>query len=271
MAKYNVPIGQQLADKILLDLKSKIAKLNRQPGLAAILVGDDPASALYLKLKEKAAQKIGLDFYKYLCNRDCYENISEAELIKMIKFLNCDPTINGIIVQLPLPSKYNTAKIIKAIDPQKDVDGFHPQNKTGLIPPTINAIITLLKNTKENLSNKKTLIIGQSDIFLKNLKKYLAQELKIKSVAEKKAIPADAKSYDVIIIALGRAEILKKSMIKKGAIIVDVGINKKNNKTVGDVADNVKTIAGFVSPVPGGVGPLTVAHLLENTHLLSMR
>ncbi|HNW09385.1 MAG TPA: tetrahydrofolate dehydrogenase/cyclohydrolase catalytic domain-containing protein [bacterium] len=262
--------GKILAEKIKLDLAKKISRQKNRPGLAAILVGDNPASELYLQLKEKSCQQIGIVFHKYLCNKKCYDNISEQELIKLIKFLNQDKNINGIIVQLPLPDKYQTDKIINAINPAKDVDGFVAKNPK-LIPPTIGAIIELLKATGQNLKNKKTIIIGNSDVFLTDLKKHLKTNLDIKSAKTTKKIPTDCYKYDLIIIALGRANALKKKNVKDGAIVIDVGINRVAGKTVGDVDAAVAEIAGWLSPVPGGVGPLTVACLLKNTYLLSKK
>ncbi len=262
--------GQKLAEEIELDLAKEINTSGKRPGLAAILVGDDPASELYIKLKEKKAGEVGIDFHKYLCNQACCQEITEQELEDMVKFLNEDPMIDGIIVQLPLPSQYDTQKIIDAIDPSKDVDGFHPEN-TSVIPPTVASIIELLKATKEELADKKTLIIGKSSIFLNGLEKFIKQELGIKSVKTDDSIPPDSKNFDIIIIAIGRGQVLKKDMIKDGAIVIDVGINKLHQKTIGDVDPQVAEVASYFSPVPGGVGPLTVACLLKNTYLLSIQ
>lgn len=261
--------GAALADKIKLKLKNDIADSPKKPGLAAILVGDDAASALYVKLKEKASIEVGINFHKYLCDHECYPNISEAELIKLIKFLNKDKDTDGIIVQLPLPEKFDAKKIITLIDPKKDVDGFHPKNKNKeIIPPTIAAILELLKATDQNLAEKNALIIGQSDIFIGRLEKYL-KKIGIKKIKNSREIPADSKNYDIVIIALGKPKILKKFMVKDDAIVIDVGISRVKGKTVGDVDPSVAEAAGFISPVPGGVGPLTVAYLLKNTYSAS--
>jgi len=262
--------GTGLAKALKKQLAQKIKTSNHRPGLAAVLVGNDPASDLYVRLKENAALEVGIDFHKYLCNEDCYQDISQAELLKLIDFFNDDKTINGILIQLPLPEKYQTQKIINRVSPAKDVDGFHPKNTTNLIPPTIAAVITLLKATHQDLSDLSALVIGASDIFTRKLKKYITQELPIKKIDLKKSIPKNSNTYDIIIIAIGQAKALKKSMVKDNAIVIDVGINKtKQGKTVGDVDPSVKTKAGFISPVPGGVGPLTVAHVLENTFKLT--
>lgn len=260
--------GQAIAFQLKANLRQEISELGTSPGLAAILVGNNEASKLYLKLKEKASQEVGIIFHKYLCNSDCCQQIDEAGLLEMISFLNQDKNTNGIIVQLPLPAEFNQDKIIKAIRPAKDVDGF---NGGPVIPPTVAAVIELLRATGETLNNKKTLIIGKTDIFTHGLEKYLASELNIKNTTINNAIPADSATYDVIIIALGQAHALQKNQVKPGAIIIDIGINKKNGETVGDVDPAVAEVAGYLSPVPGGVGPLTVACLLRNTLELHKR
>lgn len=252
--------GKSLAEKIKFELKKEIADSGLNLGLAAILVGDNEASRLYVDLKEKACKEVGITFNKYLCNSECYDDIDETELLEMIDFLNRDKQINGVLVQLPLPEGFDADKVIKKIDPAKDVDGFINNKVT---PPTIAAIIELLKATGENLSDKSTLMIGNSDIFINNLESHLAK-LGIKEIKKEKAIPINCADYDIIIIALGQAHVLKKENIKDDAIIIDVGINKLDGKTVGDVDPEVADKAGFLSPVPGGVGPLTVACLLHN-------
>jgi methylenetetrahydrofolate dehydrogenase (NADP+)/methenyltetrahydrofolate cyclohydrolase len=253
--------GKKLADEMLLSVRKKIVESKHAPGLATILVGDDPASQLYVQLKEKAAEKVGINFSKYLCNSQCYSDIDERELMELIEFLNRDPMINAILLQLPLPKGFNADKIVKLISPPKDADGF---NGGKVIPPTVAAVFELLRATGENLSNKKTLIIGKSDIFTKNIKKYLTQELTIKKSKIESSVPSDSNSYNIIIIALGQAGALKKKDVKPGAIIIDVGINKIKEKTVGDADPKVAEVAGWISPVPGGVGPLTVACLMRN-------
>lgn len=259
--------GQELADKIKIELAKKITELKRRPGLAAVLVGDNEASATYIKLKEKACREIGIDFHKYLCPKD----IGQEELIKLMAFLNADHQIDGILLQLPLPENYETQKILDVIDKQKDVDGFFSNGeKDKVVPPTISAIIELLKATEEDLKNKKTLVIAKCDIYTDKMKKYLA-ELGIDNITADSDIPQDANDYDIIIIALGQAGSLKKDMVKDGAIVIDVGINKIDGQVVGDAAENVKEKAAFVSPVPGGIGPLTVASLLKNVYELAKR
>ncbi len=260
--------GKALAEKIKSELKKDIAESGITPGLAAILVGDNEASRLYLLLKEKAAQKVGIVFNKYLCNSECYSEIDEYELTEMLRFLNKDDQVNGIILQLPLPEGFDQNKMIKLIDPAKDVDGF---NGGKIIPPTIAAVIELLKSTNENLAGKKTLIIGKSDVFTEGIKNYLQQELALTDIAISNTIPDNSTDFDIIIIALGQAQALKKEQVKVSAIVIDIGINKVGDKTIGDVDPAVAEVASYLSPVPGGVGPLTVACLLRNTFELAKK
>lgn len=260
--------GKMLAEQIQPNTANIIQKTHADPGLAAVLVGDNPASRLYVSLKEKAAEKIGIRFNKYLCNSECYSDIDERELTELIEFLNNDPMINGIIVQVPLPEEFDQDKILKLIKPEKDVDGF---NGGAVVPPTIAAIIELLKLTEEKLADKKTIVIGKSDIFTRGIEKYLKQELEITQVDIAHEVSSDCASYDIVIIALGQAGALKKANVKAGAIVIDVGINKVAGETVGDADPDVAEVAGYLSPVPGGVGPLTVACLMRNVLELTIR
>ena len=270
--------GDKLAKKINKETKKEIQKFKIKPGLAVILIGNNPSSKLYVKLKEQIAKEIKINFYKF-----CFsEKIKEAEILKTIAKLNKDKNVNGIIVQLPLPEKFNTNKIVQSIDFKKDVDGFHKKNiknlllkDTAIISPLILSIINLLKLTKQNLSNKSVIIISKNKIFVNPLKTVLQKEKiackKIECAKEvnKKTIEK-IKLADIVIIGVGQAKILKKEMIKENAIIIDIGINKEKNKVVGD-ADfkNLKNKASFITPVPNGVGPMTVAMLMKNILKLS--
>lgn len=265
---YQILDGAALAEEIKRDLAQKVSQMKPQPGLATILVGDDEASKIYIRRKEQACREVGLGFHKYLCNEDCYPDISQEQLLELIDFLNKDEQVSGIIVQLPLPKRFDQQKIIQAIASTKDADVFGSQS-SGLLPPTVAAIIELLKATAEDLSKKSLLIVGKSDIFMAGLEKHLTQELKIKNIKRSQNIPENSADYDIIVIALGRAKALKKSQIKEGAILIDVGINKVDGHTVGDVDPAAYAKAAFISPVPGGVGPLTVACLLRNVYELA--
>ena len=240
--------GKKLADKILEDLKFKITKLDKKPGLAVILVGNNPASEIYIKLKKEACEKVGVNFHSYLLESDT----KEEKIIEVINFLNNDPDINGILVQLPLPKGFNTDKIIQAIDPQKDIDGFHPKSK--FTSPNILGIIELLKSTATNLDNKKITILSNSDKFIEPFKKLLP-----KSKINSKDLKAD-----ILIVAKGKPNYIKPAMIKKDAILIDVGINRIKNNIIGDIDPQCDKIASWRSPVPGGVGPMTIAMLLKN-------
>jgi methylenetetrahydrofolate dehydrogenase (NADP+)/methenyltetrahydrofolate cyclohydrolase len=261
--------GTKRATEIKQELTQQINATKKNPELAAILVGEDKASALYIKLKEKACQEIGITFHKYLSTPDCSPGITEKELVELIAFLNQDEAIDGILLQLPLPKTFDTDKVISAIDPRKDVDGFLPKQTT-ITPPTIASIIELLQMTGENLTHKKTLVVANSDIFLQKIKSCLNAELELDVISVTK-IPENSRDYEIIIIALGQAHILKKSMVQENTIVIDVGINTVDGKTVGDVDPEVAEVAGYLSPVPGGVGPLTVACLLRNTYILSQK
>lgn len=272
--------GDKLAQKINKETKKEIQKFRVKPGLAVILVGNNPASKLYVKLKKEIAKKININFYKFYFS----EKTKETEILKTISKLNQDKNINGIIVQLPLPKKFNTNKIIQSINPQKDIDGFHKKNikklmtkNPAIISPLILAIICLLKSTKQNLINKSAIIISKNKIFVDPLKAILQKEkIAYKKIGWIKEISKKTikkiESADIIVIGVGQAEILKKEMVKKGAIIIDIGINKKNNKVRGDVDfKNLKNKASFITPVPKGVGPMTVAMLMKNILKISRR
>jgi len=257
--------GKAIAEKINLKVRQEILAEGLAPGLAAILVGNNPASKIYLRLKENTAGKIGVEFSKYLCNDQCYDDIDERELLELIDFLNQDEQINGILLQLPLPDGFDNKKIMSAISPEKDVDGF---NGGKVVPPTVAAIKELLLATGENLKNKTALIIGNSKTFMDGIKKHLT-EFNFSKITEENDVPKDCDKYDVVIIALGRAGALKAEHLKSEAIVIDVGINKIEDKTVGDADVDVWQKASWVSPVPGGVGPLTVACLMRNLLQLS--
>lgn len=262
--------GKALAEKIITQVKDKVAAMDINPGLAAILVGDNEASKLYLKLKEKACLEAGINFSFYLFPAD----YKEEQIIEAIKFLNNDTDIQGILVQLPLPEGLNTDKIINAIDPSKDIDGFQPNSP--FTSPTALGIVELLKETKVDLKNKNITILSNSDEFAKPFKKLLP-ESKVEYINPKLQPSPVRRSFseggdfglrtsnaEVLIVALGKPYHIKPDMIKKDTILIDVGISKVNGKTVGDIDPSCDQVASWRSPVPGGVGPMTVAMLLTN-------
>lgn len=262
--------GRELAEQIKLELQKEISDQNLEPHLAAVLIGNDPASQLYVTLKERACHEIGISFTKYLLDEQ-----SKPEKVKeVIEFLNNDPEINGIIVQLPLPSQLNQDEVIGLIDSAKDADGFGPKNladfmeyKAKIIPALPNAIYELIKSTGVDLAGKQALVISNSEIFAKpimNMMKYKKGSAEYASPDEPELFKK-TQNADIIIIAVGRKWFLDHAMVKEGAIVIDVGINKTETGTTGDVNPDVDEVAAFRSPVPGGVGPMTIAMLLKNT------
>jgi methylenetetrahydrofolate dehydrogenase (NADP+) / methenyltetrahydrofolate cyclohydrolase len=247
--------GKALAEKILLEVRQKVVAMENKPGLAAILVGDNEASKIYLRLKEKACIETGILFSSYILSADC----EEKEILDVINFLNKDEQVNGIIVQLPLPTGFNKEKIINAIDPKKDIDGFH--EKTKFTSPNVLGIIELIKATGTDLKGKKIVVFSNSEIFSQPFKKLLPKST-IEYASPQSS--TDLKSADILIVAIGKAKYLRPEMIKKDAILIDVGINKVGGKTVGDIDPDCDKVASWRSPVPGGVGPMTVAMLLQN-------
>lgn len=270
--------GKKLAEKILIDLKQKIDTAHKRPGLAAVLIGDDPASKLYLRNKQKAAEKIGLDFHGYYCtvNRE----LTQAKILEIIDWLNNDPVIDGIIVQLPIPKPFDTAEIIGRINPDKDVDGFHPYNKrlaeleqALITPPLISAVGLALESTQIPLTGKKAVIVSKNPIFSEPLKKSLAAlGLKVFIATPTSDLSAETKTADILISVVGKKNLINKTMIKPGVIAIDVGTNYLGHgKWTGDFSANVNEVAGYITPVPGGIGPLTVAMLLKGTYELSQK
>ena len=221
-----------------------------KPTLAALLVGDDPSSRLYLFIKEKRAKVLGVSFKKILLSL----HTSQEELEDVIEELNRDKSIHGILLQLPLPHHLNPNRAVGVIDPLKDVDGFHWDS--GVKPPVVLAIRDLLLSSEETLQGKRAKLFIKGDHFYKRVTNML-QEEGIEVVE-------NSLEADIVITAQGKASFLKASMVKKGSIVIDVGINRKRGKTVGDAAPDVGGKAGYMSPVPGGVGPLTVANLFVN-------
>lgn len=260
--------GKRLAKEITTEIKYDLKTIKLKPTLAVILVGEDEPSKLFIKIKERECKKVGIDFKQH----NFPEDSKQKDIINLIKKLNKDKKTNAILIQLPLPKKFNTDKIIKTIDPIKDVDGFHPKNiksylknKTDYIPGLTQGIIKLINSTPVNLSNKKTVIVSNSKIFAKPLKHALKKQgAKVKWKKGNKI--KDLTKFDIIIVAIGKPNYIKKEMIKSNCIIIDVGITKTNdNKTVGDVDfEDVKNKVDYITPVPGGVGPITIAMLLKN-------
>ena len=268
--------GKTIAKKILEDLKTKTQKLEKKPSLAVILANDDSSSKIYVNSKEKTSLELG--FHSCIYRFD--KSITQGKLIQLIHELNENPNINGILVQLPLFKHLNEQEIIELIDPKKDVDGFHPINVGKLncnlepyaICCTPKGIIKLLKEYKIKLQGKNAVVIGRSNIVGKPIATLLTNENATVTLAHSKTkdLKSITKTADIIVSATGHPKLIKADMVKKGAVVIDVGINKQfNGKLVGDVDfDKVKNIASHITPVPGGVGPMTIACLMENTYEL---
>lgn len=274
--------GKKAADKILKDLAVAIKKEKLSPVLSVILVGDNEASRLYVDLKKKAAAKIGIK----IIEQQFSAQIKEEEIVDHIIRLNNDSQISGIIIQLPLPATINTDRIIKAIDPKKDVDGFHPEtkkmlekNKAILKPVLPQVILTILQAAwKKGFAGKKIFALVNSEVFGQTLKSVLAPanaqiDYRVRNTCMVLGVEKEIKSADAIISVCGCPNMIKGEMIKDGAVLVDAGITRYHDgKVAGDIDKaSVEAKAAFLTPVPGGVGPLTVALLLRNVYLAAKK
>ena len=276
--------GKAIAADIRNDIKAGVEELTRDgrraPYLAVVLAGEDPASASYVRGKQKAAKEVGIESD----TQTLPDSISEEDLLNVVNRLNEDPNVDGILVQLPLPDHIDDQKVIDAIDPAKDVDCFHPENVgklmlglPGFKPATPAGIVELIKRAGIEISGKRVVIIGRSNIVGKPLANLLMQKGVDATVtvchSRTKNMPDITRQADILIAALGRAEFVTAEMVKEGAVVIDVGINRVEDSTrergyrlVGDVAfDEVSEKASFITPVPGGVGPMTIALMLQNT------
>ena len=269
--------GKQLAEELRNNLKEKISKIDikKKPGLTVILIGEDPASQIYVKNKEKFANEIGINSKVLRFDSD----ITEEKLKDEIKKLNLDENVHGILVQLPLPKHINQRDIIETIDPKKDVDGFHPINvgnlssgNDAMIPCTPLGCFYLIKKVIKNLNGMNAVMIGRSNINGKPMTQLLLRENCTVTIVHSKTknIEAICKNADLVVAAVGIANMVKADWLKKDAVVIDVGINRMEidgkKKLVGDVDfENVKDKVKAITPVPGGVGPMTIACLLENT------
>ncbi len=260
--------GKKLADAIRAKIKDRVAAMPQAPGLAVLLVGDDPASHLYVRLKQKACEESGIRFEKFLFSAETDERI----LIDTIKELNAREDVDGILVQLPLPAQ-DADCVVGAIHPRKDVDGFHPENvralkvgKPCLAPPVHLSVMKLIEASGQNVNGLRAIIVSRS-LFAEPLVVLLKERGVTAEIISPDAdeVCAQTRSADIVVVAVGRPHFLMGTHVKPGAIIIDIGTTKVNGTIVGD-ADraSVDTVAGWVSPVPGGVGPLTVAYLLLN-------
>lgn len=266
--------GKVISGQIKDELKEQVAAMKaegRSICLAVIQVGNDPASSVYVGNKKKACAYIGIDSKAY----ELPEETTEAELLALIEKLNRDNGINGILVQLPVPAHIDEDRIIQAIDPKKDVDGFHPQSvgalsigQPGFVSCTPAGVIQLLKRTGVEISGKECVVIGRSNIVGKPMAMLLLRENGTVTVCHSrtKDLREVTKRADILVVAIGRPKMIDASYVKEGAVVIDVGIHRDaNNKLCGDVDfASVEPVAGAITPVPGGVGPMTIAMLMKN-------
>ena len=266
--------GKELAKNIRLELKNEVSKLKEKgiiPKLAVVMVGDDKASKVYVKNKSKACEEIGIEYEEFLLD----ENISMEELLNLIEKLNNRKDINGILLQSPIPKNLNIDEAFNKIDYKKDVDGFNPVNvgklvigQDSFISCTPYGVIKMLENYNIPIEGKNVVIIGRSNIVGKPLMQCLLKKNATVTICHSKTknISEITKKADILVAALGKAKFVTKEMVKEGAVVIDVGINRdESGKLVGDVDfEEVEKIASFITPVPGGVGPMTIAMLMSN-------
>ncbi|WP_086314019.1 bifunctional protein FolD [Enterococcus sp. 7F3_DIV0205] len=267
--------GRELADKMQAQIKEEVQELEKKgirPGLVVLLVGENPASQTYVKNKDLAAAKIGI---RSKIER-LPETISEADLLAVIEQYNQDPDYHGILVQLPLPKHIDEEKVLLAVDPKKDVDGFHPMNmgqlfigEPTMIPCTPYGIMKMFEAYDIDLEGKRAVVIGRSNIVGKPMAQLLMMKNATVTIAHSRTVdlPAVAREADILVVAIGRGHFVTKEFVKPGAVVIDVGMNRdENGKLIGDVKfDEVSPIASFITPVPKGVGPMTITMLMYQT------
>ena len=267
--------GKKVSAEIKEQVAAETEKLKQQtgkvPGLAVVLVGEDPASAVYVKNKNRTCETMGFQNLSHTLSADTEEN----KLLELIAELNANDAVNGILVQLPLPDHINEQKVLEAIDPKKDVDGFHPVNVgyltsggDALAPCTPAGIIEMLDFYKIDIEGKNAVILGRSNIVGKPMASLLLKRNATVTICHSRTrdLPAVARSADILVAAIGKARFVTADMVGEGAVVIDVGINRVDGKLVGDVDfDAVAEKASYITPVPGGVGPMTIAMLMKNT------
>ncbi len=265
-------LAQQIRERIAKDCADLMAKKGIRPGLAAILVGDDPASHIYVRNKQKACEAAGI----YVDEHKLPATTTQAELLRLIEKMNADPKIHGILVQLPLPKQIDSKVILEAVSPQKDADGFHPYNFGRLVEgsPVFEActpkgVIKMIESTGVAIEGKRAVVLGRSNIVGKPAALMLLQRNATVTVCHSKTkdLPAVCREAEILVVAIGKAKFVTAEMVRDGAMVIDVGTNRlPDGKLAGDVDyEPVAKKAGWISPVPGGVGPMTIAMLLDNT------
>jgi methylenetetrahydrofolate dehydrogenase (NADP+) / methenyltetrahydrofolate cyclohydrolase len=262
--------GKALAAKVRAEVAREIEDIGASIGLATVLVGDDPASAVYVRRKQEACREVGIEPIDHQLD----ESLSEADLLDLVEQLNGDDRVTGILVQLPLPEQIDEDRIIRAVHPIKDVDGFHPVNAGHLLQgdPTFAAatpsgIMELLREYDVPLRGARAVVVGRSNIVGKPMALLLLAEHATVTIAHSRTqdLGAVVREADVVVVAVGRPETVTAEMVQAGATVIDVGINRVNGTLAGDVSVDVRDQAGLLTPVPGGVGPMTIAALLRNT------
>jgi methylenetetrahydrofolate dehydrogenase (NADP+) / methenyltetrahydrofolate cyclohydrolase len=262
--------GKALAQRVRGEVAEEVAGLESPVGLATVLVGDDPASAVYVRSKQKACREVGIEPYDHNLSAET----SQEELLALVQQLNADDGVTGILVQLPLPEQIDEDHIIRSIKPIKDVDGFHPfsaghllQGSPTFVAATPAGIMEILREYHVELQGARAVVIGRSNIVGKPMALLLLAEHATVTICHSRTLdlPAVVREADVIVAAVGRPDTVTADMVREGASVVDVGINRTDDGLVGDVATDVGDVAGLLTPVPGGVGPMTIASLLRNT------
>ena len=264
-------VSAEIRDRLKQETEELKEKTGRTPGLATVLVGDDPASAVYVRNKNKICNELGFQSF----GKNLPEQTTEAELMSLINDLNGNDEVNGILVQLPLPNHIDSEKILLSIDPEKDVDGFHPINvgklaigNALLTPCTPTGVIALLDYYGIEISGKHAVVLGRSNIVGKPVANLLLQRHATVTICHSKTknLEEVTRQADILIAAVGRPHFVTANMVSQNTVVIDVGINRVDGKLTGDVDyDPVSEIADFIPPVPGGVGPMTIALLMENT------
>ena len=264
-------VSQRIKDELKVEVESIKAK-GVNPGLAVVIVGDNPASRVYVNSKKKSCAEIGIASFEYALE----ESTTEEELLALVRKLNVDSTVNGILVQLPLPKHINEETIINAITPEKDVDAFHPVNvgkimigNFDFLPCTPAGVMELIKESNIELEGKKCVVVGRSNIVGKPQSMLLLHKNATVTICHSrtKNLKEECLQADVLVVAVGRANMITGDMVKEGAVVIDVGMNRlPDKKLCGDVDfESVSKVASYITPVPGGVGPMTIATLMKNT------
>ena len=263
--------GKAIAQQVESEVRDALAKLPYKPSLVAIRVGNDPASELYVRNKARKAHELGLRGTELIFD----VSMSETQLLAQVEKLNRDDDIDGILVQLPLPPQIDSKKVIKAVDPRKDVDGFHPMNvgllhlgQRSLVPCTPAGVMRLIASTGVAIEGARAVVIGRSDIVGKPVAALLLQQNATVTICHSKTrkLAEVAREADILVAAIGKPRFVTADMVKRDAVVIDVGINRVDGKLMGDVDfQNVRDVASWITPVPGGVGPMTIAMLMSNT------